>query len=380
MRKLLFVATGFALTLLLFDPALAEVKKQVVERAVKDLAFFQLAMQGLAMRDKIIEIGTTAVMGFTGIGYFGFLFQGGRTAYRELRSIASDTVGAVTSAGAGIVGGIADKAGSTLLDKGAVFVGRKSGELYAKFLKSSPPALNTGKEPIRRATSLAETGAVGEGRLISSSDLLSGKAGSSSIREIQLSSGTTLQRTEEGWKAGDKLLTEQEAQSLIGSSDFLKATYGDGSKATLTKQPTGEFKEKLTLDTLTSPDASYRFTGNAVVADARKLSPDDISSILNTAPQGTKVSVIGDYYKYTDRNGVEKLAQHKVVLSRGADGKLKMDLKYASGRTDAYKEMYKKYRRGEMSEKDFLKSLHRETLKKKGQYRPPEGEKRPLPN
>ena len=361
MGKLLLSFLSLEVGVLLLDYQTSLAAEKTVETVVNvgDVSLVYSLIEASKISAKIEEYGVGAVLTLSG-GLTSYAM--GRTlmsAYRETRAFASEAVGKVLNyvVGAGAVGATAGAISEAVkgVGKGVGAGAKKLGSKVAgKFRKVSPDSVKT---PFDGFSPLS-TGGVGAGRTVSATDLLEGKVGSSTVSKLSTSSGELTRKGNKWFDAKGNEVSDDFLKDFLSSSTHVKAELEDGTTSYLTKS--GDvFRERVGTDVLSSPDKlQHRLSRDEVVLDAKKLSPDKITEVVNSLPEGARISLVGN--TTTDKEG--KLKYHRIAFKKTEKG-LKLYNSFGEGKRESIQKMFqelnsdKRFQTKKRVDKEFFQDL-----------------------
>ena len=319
-----------------------------------DVALLIKLLSADAMSQKIIEWGSTAVVGTLGVGWGAQVFKSAKEVYGQLRAMGTDTLFFLSGLAGGTVSKIAR--GTATATTTATTTAKKGEEVLKETerkvspLSSSPDFF---KETVREG--------VGEGRRVRASDIVEGRVGSSQVLSVQVGD-RLFATTEDGrWveKVGDefKEVSKEDFKSILESPwnqqeatgvASLKVRYAGGDEAVLHRQKDGTFLEKLPVSVLEDPEkVSHRLSGD-VVLNAHRSSPTQIANTIQNLPATAKVVVKG--------------VGGGVAFKKLENGRLKLYTDYGLARKDdEILRLTYRVNTGKMNLDDFVKELRKKT-------------------
>jgi len=361
-KKLLFLSILF-----LLDVQLAEAAEKVVTTTFSagDARLAYTIIQASKISAKIEEYGVGAVLTLSG-GITSFAM--GKvlaSAYRETRSLAVDAIGRITRtavlggagalAGAGLAEGVEKLAGG--IGKGAEAVGKGIKKAVGKLKPTKKISPTDVRTPFDGFSPLS-TGGVGVGRAVSPADVVNGKIGSSAINKLSSPEGELVRKEDKWFDVKGQEVTQDKLSEFLSSSAHLKAELEDGTTSYLTKS--GDvFRERVGTDVLSSPEKlQHRLSRDEVVVDYNKLSGKGIAEIVNSLPEGAKVSIIGPVVK--NEKGV---MEYKRLAFKKTENGFKLYDNFGIGKTkqvqDRFKDLNsnKQFQQSKKVDADFFNGL-----------------------
>jgi len=348
---------GLLILLCLVDREAAEAAEKVVSTTftVGDATLAYALIESSKVTAKIEEWGVGGVLAVSG-GLTSIVM--GKTlmsAYRETRALASDITTRIvkTAVFSGAAGAVLSNIGSAAKGVGGG-VKELGSKLSGKFRRVSSSDVKT---PFNGFSPLS-TGGVGVGRTASPVDIAGGRIGSSAVSKLSSPKGELVRKGNRWFDAKGNEVSDDFLKDFLGSSTHLKAELEDGTTSYLTKS--GDiFRERVGTDVLSSPEKlQHRLSRDEVVLDAKKLSPDKITEVVNSLPEGARISLVGNIT--TDKEG--KLKYHRIAFKKTEKG-LKLYNSFGEGKRESIQKMFqelnsdKRFQTKKRVDKEFFQDL-----------------------